>query len=144
MVRLDQTQNAFVFTTKIRSREFFFPLCTCFSTSRHLCHSEFLARENSLLLLLLISVSHSISKGKRMLTDSLEDSNFEYGLFCRKKVHKLQFMPPTHINLAFCHPLYLLIISSIVVLFCIKTFICKLVYVTQQCICSLWMSRIII
>jgi len=63
MVRLDQTQNAFVFTTKIRSRDFFHRVHAFQPVDIRAIPNSL--QENSLLLLLLISVSHSIKRKKQ-------------------------------------------------------------------------------
>lgn len=98
MVRLDQTQNAFVFTIKIRSRDFFFIVYMLFNQSTFVPFRIPCERTISSFYCLYVCPI-PLSKGKRLLTDSLEDSNFECGL-CEKK-RSLQITiyapPPTYI-----------------------------------------------
>jgi len=120
MVRLDQTQNAFVLQPK-SGHENFFSSCTCFSTSRHSCHSEFLARELSPPSLAYMCVPFHKAKEKDCLQTAWKTQILNVGFVKKQSLQITIYAPPhVYIHLAFCHPLYLLIISSIVVLFCIN------------------------
>ena len=96
MVRLDQTQNAFVLQPK-SGHENFFSSCTCFSTSRHSCHSEFLARELSPPSLAYMCVPFHKAKEKDCLQTAWKTQILNVGFEKKQSLKITIYAPPPRI-----------------------------------------------
>lgn len=91
MVRLDQTQNAFVFTIKIRSRDFFFIVYMLFNQSTFVPFRIPCEKTPSIAC---TCVPFHKAKEKDCLQTAWKTQILNVGFVKKNEVYKLQFMPP--------------------------------------------------